>query len=317
VGAADPGAGARWLEPATLSRIGDLELLARTVVEGFVAGLHRSPFLGLSVDFAEHRPYMPGDDIRKVDWRVYARTDRFYVKQYEAETNADVVFALDASRSMDYGSAGVTKLDYARYLTACLAHLAGGQRDRVGAAVYSRGLDEFVAPSVRHRRRMLAALDRAGSDEGDPGHGPGGTAGPTHDPVLAFDQLAGNLGRRGIVVVASDLYAGPERIVEAVGRLKNRGQDVIVFHVLDPAEVDFPFEQPRSFEDLETGERIPLAPEDVREEYLSRIEGHVAEVARRLLEQQVDHELVVTSTPLDAALFNYLSRRARRLKGRY
>lgn len=296
--------GVRWLDPTVLSRIGNLELVARSVVEGFIAGLHRSPFLGLSVDFAEHRPYMPGDDIRKVDWRVYARTDRFYVKEYEAETNANVTFALDASRSMDFGSGGITKLDYGRYLAACLAHLSAGQRDRVGAAVFAAELDDYVPPSVRHRRLVLAALDRAAAAEAD-------------DPVAPLEQLSGSLRRRGLVVLVSDLYAEPDRVVEAVGRLKDRGQDVIVFHLLDPAEVDFPFDAPRSFEDLETGERLPVAPEEMRETYLSRLRGHVAELARRLLERRVDHELAVTSTPLDAALFTYLSHRARRLRGRY
>ena len=296
--------GARWLDPVVLSRIGNLELVARTVVEGFIAGLHRSPFLGLSVDFAEHRPYMPGDDIRKVDWRVYARTDRYYLKEYEAETNANLTVALDASRSMEFGSAGITKLDYARYLAACLAWLSAGQRDRVGAAVFGERLTEYVPPSVRHRRQVLAALDRARADAGG-------------DPVRPLDRLAGSLRRRGLVVLASDLYAEPDRVAEAVGRLRARAQDVIVFHVLDPAEIDFPYEAPRSFEDLETGERLPVAPEEARDEYLARIRGHVGDVARRLLELRVDHELVVTSTPLDAALFGYLSLRTRRLRGRY
>lgn len=296
--------GARWLDPVVLSRIGHLELVARSVVEGFISGLHRSPFLGLSVDFAEHRPYMPGDDIRKVDWRVYARTDRFFVKEFEAETNANVVFALDASRSMDYGSGGVTKLDYGRYLAACLAHLSAGQRDRVGAAVFADTLADYVPPSVRHRRLVLAALDRARPERAG-------------DPVRPLEQLAGSLGRRGLVVLVSDLYAEPDRIVEAVGRLRDRGQDVVVFQVLDPAEIEFPFDTPRSFEDLETGERLPVAPEEMRETYLARFEGHVAELARRLLERRVDHELFSTATPLDAALFRYLSHRSRRLGRRY
>lgn len=293
--------GSRWLDPVVLSRIGNLEFVARSVVEGFISGLHRSPFLGLSVDFAEHRPYMPGDDIRRVDWRVYARTDRFYVKEYEAETNANVIFALDASRSMDFASGDITKLDYARTLAACLAHLSAGQRDRIGAAVFASEVTDFVPPSVRHRRLVLSALDRARPEEAG-------------DPVRPLQQVADILTRRGLVVVVSDLYAEPDRIIEAVGRLRGRGQDVVVFHVLDPAEVDFPFDAPHSFEDLETGERIPITPEEMREDYLGGLEGHVAELARRLTEQKVDHELVVTSTPLDAALFRYLSFRTRRLK---
>ena len=295
--------GTRFLDPAVLTRIGNLELVARSVVEGFIAGLHGSPFLGLSLDFAAHRQYLPGDDIRKVDWRVYARTDRFYIKEYEAETNANVFFALDVSRSMDFGSRGITKLEYAKYLTACLAYLSASQRDRVGAAVFADTLGEYIPPSVRHRRLVLAALDRARP----------GDAGDLLKPLV---QVAESLGRRGIVVLVSDLYADPAAIIDAVGALRSKGQDVIVFHILDPAEVDFPFDAPRSFEDLETGERLPINPEDMRKEYLSLIEGHVGELARKMVERRIDHELIVTSTPLDAALFRYLSHRARRLKGR-
>jgi len=295
--------GTRFLDPNVLSRIGNLELLASSVVEGFIAGLHSSPFLGLSLDFAAHRQYMPGDDIRKVDWKVYARTDRFYIKEYEAETNANVFFALDASRSMDYGSRGITKLDYARYLTACLAYLSASQRDRVGAAIFGASVSEYIPPSVRHRRLVLAALDRAEATEAG-------------DLVAPLTQVAESLVRRGIVVVISDLYADPGQVITALGALKSKGHDVIVFHVLDPAEVDFPFEAPRSFEDLETGARIPVTPDDAREEYMALLESHVGEMASRMTEHGIDHELIVTSTPLDDALFRYLSYRSRRLKGK-
>ncbi|MDX1578081.1 MAG: DUF58 domain-containing protein [Gemmatimonadota bacterium] len=295
--------GAQFLDPVVLSRIGNLELLARSVVEGFIAGLHSSPFLGLSVDFAEHRPYMPGDDIRKVDWRVYARTDRFYIKEYEAETNANVFFALDLSRSMDYGSRGITKLEYGKYLTACLAYLSASQRDRVGAAVFGEELGEYIPPSIRHRRLVLHALDRAEPE-------------PAGDLVRPLAQIAESLKRRGLVVLVSDLYAEMQQVLDAVGALRAKGQDVIVFHLLDPSEIDFPFDRPRSFEDLETGERLPVTPEEMRAEYLELLQGHVGELARRLTERQVDHELVDTSTPLDGALFRYLSYRSRRLKGK-
>lgn len=295
--------GTRFLDPTVLTRIGNLELLASTVVEGFIAGLHSSPFLGLSLDFAAHRQYMPGDDIRKVDWRVYARTDRFYIKEYEAETNANVFFVLDASRSMDYGSREITKLEYAKYLTACLAYLSASQRDRVGAAVFGEKLQDYVRPSVRNRRLVLASLDRAEAKD----------AGDLTKPLT---QVAESLVRKGVVVLVSDLYADPEDVIRSIGALRGRGHDVIVFHVLDPAEVDFPFDVPRSFEDLETGDRLPITPEEMREEYLSLLEGHVGAMAKRLTENRIDHELVVTSTPLDVALFRYLSYRSRRLKGK-
>ena len=295
--------GTRFLDPTVLTRIGNLELLASSVVEGFIAGLHSSPFLGLSLDFAAHREYMPGDDIRNVDWKVYARTDRYYIKEYEAETNANVFFALDASRSMSYGSQGITKLEYAKYLTACLAYLSAAQRDRVGAAVFGERLGDYIRPSVRNRRLVLAALDRAEATEAG-------------DLVKPLTQIAESLVRKGIVVLISDLYAEPRQVIKSLGALRTKGHDVIVFHILDPAEVDFPFDAPRSFEDLETGERIPVTPDDMRAEYMELLQGHVGELGKLLVDHRIDHELVVTSTPLDAALFQYLSYRARRLKGK-
>lgn len=295
--------GSRFLDPTVLARIGDLELVARTVVEGFISGLHRSPFLGLSLDFAEHRPYEPGDDIRKVDWRVYGRTDRFYVKEYEAETNANAFFALDVSASMDYGSGGITKLDYARYLTACLAYLSAGQRDRVGAATFAGRVVEHVPPSVRHRRRVLAALDRARAE--DPG-----------ELVAPLRQIGESLRRRGLVVLVSDLYAEPREVLAALAAVRGKGHDVIVFHVLDRSEIEFPFDRPSSFEDLETGERVPVTPEEMAEEYRELVERHTGELGRLLIERRIDYALFDSSTPLDAALFRYLSLRENRLKGR-
>ncbi len=295
--------GSRFLDPTVLSRIGNLELVAQTVVEGFISGMHSSPFLGLSLDFAAHRPYMPGDDIRKVDWRVYARTDRFYVKEYEAETNANVMFALDVSRSMDYGSGEVTKLDYARFLTACLAYLSAGQRDRVGAAIFDADLVDHVAPSVRNRRLVLAAIDRARPER----------AGELLQPLRKIGE---SLRRSGIVVVVSDFYAPPKTVLDAVAALRGKGHDVIAFHVLDHAELRFPFDAPRSFEDLETGERLPVTPEEMGEDYLEQVGAHTSELARLMAQNGVDYELFDTSKPLDGALFRYLSLREKRLKGR-
>lgn len=295
--------GSRFLDPEVLSRIGNLELVARTVVEGFISGLHRSPFLGLSLDFAAHRQYEPGDDIRKVDWRVFGRTDRFYVKEYEAETNASVFFALDVSRSMDYGSGGITKLDYARFLTACLAYLSAAQRDRVGAAIFDEKIVDHVAPSVRNRRLVLAALDRARPER----------AGELVAPLTAVGE---SLPRAGIVVLVSDLYAEPGTVLSALAALRSKGHDVIVFHVLDSAEIRFPFDGPHSLEDLETGERLPVTPEEMGEDYRERVDAHTTELARLMVRNGIDYSLFDTSVPLDEPLFRYLSLREKRLKGR-
>jgi len=290
--------GARFLDPAALARIDSLELLARTVVEGFVNGLHRSPYLGHSIDFAEHRAYMPGDDVRRVDWRLYARTDRFYVKEFEADSNANFVVLLDVSRSMRFASQGLSKLDYGRYLAACLTHFAHGQRDRVGLVTFDSDIVDFVPPSAKHEDVVLHTLDRIAE------HGSGELRRP-------LAKTAEACRRRGIFVVVSDLYEEPAAVLGAVRQLAHRGSDVIVFHLLDPAEVHFPYEGSASYEDLESGERMAVMPEYVREQYRRLVSEHVTALERRLGENRIDYALIETSTPLDEALFRYLMRRQR------
>lgn len=303
-----PGPESRFIDPDVLARIDDLELVARTVVEGFISGLHRSPFLGLSMDFAEHRPYMPGDDIRRIDWRLYARTDRFYVKEFEAETNVNAFFALDTSRSMDFGSGGITKLDYGRFLAASLAHLSSTQRDRVGFASFDDDIVEHVPPSARRRETVLHAIGRV--RPGAPGApGAGELAGP-------LTRIGESLRRRGIVALISDLYEEPDTVLGAVSGLRSRGHDLVVFHVLDPAELRFPYEEASSFEDLETGEQLPVAPEAMVERYRALVSEHTRTLARRMLENGIDYALFDTSVPLDHALFHYLSHRERRRRSR-
>ena len=291
---AHPGRpGARFLDPLVLARIDNLDLLARTVVDGFLHGLHKSPYMGLSMEFAEHRAYMPGDDIRKIDWRLFARTDRHYVKQYEAETNANFSVLLDVSRSMSYGSGSVTKLDYARFLAASLAYFSRRQRDRVGLYAFDSEVVAHVLPSVRHLDRVLHALERV--EPGRPG-----ALGP---PLFT---VASTFRRRGVLALISDFYEEPDAVVEALRPLSGGRHDLIVFHVLDRAELDFPFESPASFEDLETGERFPVVPEKLREGYRDVMRAHVAEVERRVVGQGAEYTLLDTSQPLDIALFRYL-----------
>ncbi len=292
-----------FLDPKVLARIDNLELLARTVVDGFINGLHRSPYLGLSIDFAEHRPYMPGDDIRRIDWRVFGRTDRFYVKEFEADTNANFMVILDVSRSMDYASQGITKLDYGRYLAACMSYFSRQQRDRVGLVTIADEVVEFVPPSAKHLEIVLHTIDRASPA------GQGNLSGP-------LLKVAEANKRRSIMALISDLYDEPEAIVRAVSALKSRGNDVIVFQILDPAELNFPFEEAAHFEDLESGERIPVVPERQREQYRALMDEHLGELSRLLVENQMDYYLFDTSQPLDYALFKYLSRRERLSRGR-
>jgi uncharacterized protein (DUF58 family) len=290
--------GPRFLDPAVLARISNLELLARTVVEGFISGLHHSPYLGLSTDFAEHRPYTPGDDIRRIDWRVFGRTDRFYVREFEADTNANFAVLLDVSRSMEYGSGAVTKLDYARFLAAALVYLARKQRDRVGLVTFEKDVVDHIPASAKRLEEILHALDRL-------------KAGQQGGLFTSLATAAEQLRRRSMVALLSDLYEAPDEIRKGVALLRARGMDVMVFHIMDQAELTFPFGEAAQFEDLETGERMPVVPETLREQYLTQIRAHMETVSRVMEQSGADYWLADTSRPLDFALFEYLSRRER------
>jgi uncharacterized protein (DUF58 family) len=295
--------GARFVDPVVLARIGNLELVARSVVDGFINGLHRAPYFGASVDFAEHRGYVPGDDIRRIDWRVWARTDRYYVKEYEADSNSNFSVLLDVSKSMSYGSRGVTKLDYGRMLAGCLTYLVHRQRDRVGLVAFDEDIVEHVPSSAKHMEVVLHVLDRLTAGR------PGSLRGPLH-------KLAEHFGRRGVLVLISDLYEEPEAVLDAVSPLRFRGNDLIVFHLLDPSEIEFTFDDASSFEDLESGEQVPVVPEAFREQYRSLVRAHIDALTRRFSEVRVDYTQVDTSAPLDHALFSYLSTRERLMRVR-
>jgi len=286
-------AGTQFLDPAVLGRIGNLALLARTVVDGFLTGLHRSPFLGFSTNFAEHRPYMPGDDIRRIDWRLYARTDRHYIKLFEADTNSNFSVLLDVSASMNYGSHSLTKFDYARYLTACLTFFSSRQRDRIGLVTFDHEVVDYVPPSMKRLDTILHTLDRAKAER----------PGSLRAPMLRITEM---LARKGILVVVSDFYEDPDVILSALGPLRARGHDVIVFHVMDPYELEFPFEEASGFEDLETGEQIPVIPGRLRDNYVQMVKAHLDELRTRFAESRIDYTLLDTSKPLDMALFRYL-----------
>lgn len=297
-----PIPGARFVDPAVLARIGNLEMVAKTVVDGLINGTHRSPFFGASVDFAEHRGYVAGDDIRRVDWRVYARTDKYYIKEFEADSNSNFSVLLDVSKSMAFGEA-ISKLDYAKTLAACLTYLANQQRDRVGLVTFDEQIVDHVPPSAKHMDVVLHTLDRARAER--PGH-----------LVAPIKRLAEHFGRRGIIVVISDFYAEPEEIFDAVGLLRFRGNDVVLFHVLHPQEVDFSFAEPSSFEDLESGDQIPVVPAALADQYRALVAAHVEALTARASQQQIDYMLLNTSQPLDYALFRFLSMRERMARTR-
>ena len=290
--------GRRFLDPKVLARIDDLELVARFVVEGFISGLHRSPHLGFSTDFAEHRQYMPGDDTRHLDWKLFARTDRLYLKQFEADTNSNFIVILDVSASMGYGTSGLTKIEYAKYLGACLAYFSHRQRDRVGLVTVDSDIVDIVPPSAKHLNQVLHGLDRAVAK------GRGSLA----VPLLKVSE---SQHRRSILLILSDLYEPADKIRDALGPLRDAGHDVVVMHLLDPAELNFTFDAAGTFEDLESGERIPVVPGRLRTRYTELIRDHLTAVEKLLGEGRVDYMMVDTSKPVDEILFQYLLRRER------
>ena len=296
-------AGARFVDPKVLARIGNLELVSRSVVDGFINGLHRSPYFGASVDFAEHRGYVPGDDIRRVDWRLYARTDRYYIKEYEADSNSNFAVLLDISKSMGFASEGLSKLDYGRMLAGCLTYMVHRQRDRVGFVAFDNDIVEFVPPSAKHMDVALHVMDRL--KPANPGS--------LREPM---NKVAEHFGRRGVLVLVSDLYEEPDAVLEAIGPLRFRGHDIVVFHLLDRAELDFEYVDPSAFEDLESGEQIPIVPEALASQYRELVQAHITALTERFSANRIDYTLLNTSSPLDHALFSYLSTRERLMRTR-
>ena len=290
----------RFLDPAVLARLGTLELKARTVVEGFLSGLHRSPYKGFSVEFAEYRQYIPGDDLSTIDWKVYARSDRYYVKKFEEETNLDCHLLLDVSASMGYGSRGITKLQYASVLAASLAYLMNRQRDAVGLTAFDEAIVEMVPPSARpgHLRGILLTLDRM-------------RLGTRTDVSKPLNLLANGIAKRGMVVVISDLLDDPARVVAGLRHFRFRGTDVVVFHVMDPDELTFPFERATRFRDIEGTEELMAVPALVRQQYLDALHASLDTYKRELGGAGIDYRLLNTSEPLEFALMAYLSTRGR------
>lgn len=289
----------RFLQPAVLSAISSLDLLAKTVVDGFVAGLHRSPDFGFSQEFAEYRAYAPGDDLRHVDWNLFGRTDRTYIKRYRGETNSQLTVLLDASNSMQLASADVSKMDYARYLAASLFYLAiKRQRDAAGLIVFDDEVREYVRPSARSGQmaRLLAGLEhaepRARTDFGKPLH--------------HFQQL---LHRRGIAVVVSDFYEEPELIVKMIEPLRFHGNEVVLFHVLDPQEVRMELKSASVLVDLETDQRIEVIPEYAKTTYRQKMQTHIETLRSKARAAGLGYRLLLTDQPLDHALREYLTLR--------
>jgi uncharacterized protein (DUF58 family) len=291
-----------FLDPAVVARLGTLELKARTIVEGFLSGLHRSPFKGFSVEFAEYRQYIPGDDLSTIDWKVFARSDRYYVKKFEEETNLDAHLMLDVSGSMGYGSTAMTKFEYGACLAAALAYLMNRQRDAVGLTAFDDKIVEMLPTGSRpgHLRNILLTLDRL-------------KLGRETNVSKPLQQIVDSLSKRGLVVLISDLFDDADAVIRGLKHFQHRGNDVIVFQVLDPDEIDFPFERPTKFEDLETSEEILAVPGAVRDHYVKQMGTLIERYRRELGAAGIDYQLLSTKRPLELALMSYLSTRSRTL----
>ena len=290
----------RYLHPEAIARIARLELRARAVVEGVLAGLHKSPYKGQSVEFLQHREYVRGDDLRRVDWKVWGRQDRLYMKEFEEETNLRLALLVDASASMDYRSGPLSKYDCAATLAASLAWLALSHGDAAGCAVF----DDKVRASVpaRTKRSQLTSVVEVLET-------PRGGRGTAFMPVLR--SLAETLPRRGLVVVVSDLLGDRDGVFKGLQMLRKQGHDLVLLHVLDDDELDFPFDGPTRFEGLEIPDHIACNPRALRAGYLAALEDFLADVRRQAAAARCDYSLVRTREPLDAALVKFLSRRAR------
>ncbi len=297
----EPRAPLHLLKPEVLGRLSNLDLVARTVVEGFLTGLHRSPFFGFSQEFAEYRAYSEGDDPRFVDWNVYARTERTYIKRYIGETNTHLVVLLDVSASMNFGSGAVTKLQYAKYLAATLVYLASKQHDAIGLIVFDEEVREHRPPSTRQGQlhAVLHAIDHA-----VPGAGT--------NLKVPFERFREFQKGRGLVAVISDFYCDPEALIKGVRPLAYQGQDVVLFQLLDKQELEPDLKESALFEDVETGETMEVSPLFMRSRYRERIRAHIDALHKAALGANADYKLIDISAPLDSALREYLLFRQRR-----
>ena len=291
----------QYLDPQTLARVRSLELEARLVIEGYLSGMHRSPYHGFAVEFAQHREYVPGDDIKHIDWKVYGRSERFYLKQYEQDTNLVGWLLVDASESMKYGSGEISKYDFACKAAAALAYLIVNQSDSVGMATFDSQVRHFLKPSgqISHLKEVLHVLAR--------GPGPAKTR-----VVDVLNDLAERIQRRGLVMLFSDLFDEPAEILAGLRHLRYQRHDVVVFHVLDPAEMDFPFQDATLFRGLEQLPDLLTDPRSLREGYVAELTTFLEELKRGCRTQNIDYVPLRTDGDVGTVLAGYLAKRLRK-----
>lgn len=288
------------LRPETLARLRGLDLKARLVVEGFLEGLHRSPYKGFSVEFSEYRPYMPGDEPRRIDWKVYAKRDRFYVKEYQEETNLRAMLLIDASGSMAYKSGALSKFDYATTLAAALGYLLTKQKDAVGLATFDTRINTYIPAraSRNHLHMLLARLE-------------GLATGGETDLATSLHELAERTKKRGLVIIFSDLFDDPEQVLLALRHFRHRKHEVILFHILDPMEESFNFASPMRLIDMETRKEASLDPRMIRAEYRRALDDYRLMLRSTCAEHHIDYNPISTDNSLEHALFRYLEKRRR------
>ena len=293
----------KFLDPSVISKISSLELRARFIVEGFLLGLHKSPYHGFSIEFSQHRPYMQGDSPKDIDWKVYGKRDRFYVKQYEEETNLKSYILLDVSKSMTYASGGrISKLDYASQLAASLSYLMLKQKDAVSLSVYADQIKKYLPPNSSriYLKEIISVLSKIIPDSNT-------------NTSFCLNQISDKITKRGLVVIISDFFDDPAKVISAVKKFRFYKNEVIVFQILDPAERNFSFQKDAIFKDLESGEEITTQPYQIQKSYQDAMVTFLNKIKSECLRNGVEYNLIDTSTPFDKALFTYLQKRSKLL----
>lgn len=291
----------KYLDPEIVSKLKGMELRARMVVEGFVAGLHKSPYHGFSVEFAEHRQYMPGDDIRDIDWKVYAKSDRHYIKQYEEETNLKAYLLLDCSASMAYRSGDrVSKLDYAGLVSGALSYMMLRQRDAVGLVTFDEAMRKYIPPRSKSGHLHVLLNEIAGQ-----------TPSKETNVSNVLHEMAERIKRRGLVIILSDLLDDADSIIGGLKHFRHNRHEVIVFHILDPRERDFAFPREAIFKDMETGEEMTTLPYQIKKDFAREVGAFGDRIASACRQSNIDYYPIDTATPFDKALYAFLSKRER------
>ena len=290
----------KYLDPEIVGKLKGMELRARMVVEGFIAGMHKSPYHGFSVEFAEHRQYMPGDNIRDIDWKVYAKSDRYYIKQYEEETNLKAYLLLDCSASMRYSSGGAVKHDYAATLAAALSYMMLKQRDAVGLVAFDEKIRRYVPPRSKsgHLHVLLQEIANQKPSE-------------KTDIATTLHEMAERINRRGLIIIFSDLLDDADKIISGLKHFRYKNHEIIVFHILDPRERDFAFPREAIFKDIETGEELTTLPWQIKKHYTRLTQEFSDRIASECRQSRIDYHLIDTSVPFDIALNAFLAKRER------